>query len=148
MTKFRNRILKLATVASMACLPAVAVAQDGYEIRSFDDLEFAPMAEGSPVQISVLWGDPATGPVGFLVRIPAGFEQPMHTRTSDYRAVVIEGSALHWIEGEDKRMVGPVGKGGYWLQPGGQVHGDKNPGDEDALGLVIFDGPVDFILAE
>jgi quercetin dioxygenase-like cupin family protein len=150
MMKLKNSILKLATVAIIGCLPAAALAGahlGGYDIRSFDDLEFAPV-EGLPIEMSVLWDDPATGPSGFLVRIPPGFEYPMHSHTSNYRTVIIEGSALHWIEGEDKGAVEPVGNGGYWAQPGGQVHGDANVGDQPWLGLVIFDGPLDFIPAE
>jgi hypothetical protein len=72
----------------------------------------------------------------------------MHSHTSTYRAIIIEGSALHWIEGEDKGSVEPVGKGGYWLQPGDQVHGDENVSEEPSLSLIVFDGPLDFIMAE
>jgi quercetin dioxygenase-like cupin family protein len=120
----------------------------GYEIKAFEDLEFVPFAEGSPIMVSILWGDMATGPVGALISAPGGLQEPMHSHTSDYRAVVLDGQALHWIEGEDKSTVEPVGEGGYWFQPADQVHGDANPTDEQLLLLVIFDGPVDFIPAE
>ncbi len=75
--------MSVVAVAALAAPAALAGAHLGaYDIRSFEDLEFAPMEEGSPIEISVLWGDPATGPSGFLVRIPAGFEAPMHSHTS------------------------------------------------------------------
>lgn len=120
----------------------------GYDIRNFDDLEFVPLAEGSPVQMAVLWGDPATGPSGFVVRFPPGFEAPMHSHTSGYRAVVLEGPTLHWIDGETKADVEALTRGGYWFQPAGQGHADANPSEEPTVDLIIFDGPSNFVPAE
>lgn len=150
MTKL-GKFLVAAVAAPLFLGPAPAPAGghgEGYMMTPFESLEFQPLAEGSPVMIAVLWGDPMTGPSGFLLRLPAGFEAPMHTHTASYRAVVVDGEALHWIEGEDKAMAASLGEGGYWLQPGGQAHGDANPGDSPSLSLVIFDGPFDFVAAE
>ena len=147
-----SKILRNTAKAVIICsLPVSAFAGshvDGYEMKQYGDLEFVPLAEGSPVEISVLWGDPAVGPVGLLARFPAGFEVGMHAHTFGYRAVVLEGSVLHWIDGEDKNTVAPLGQGGYWLQPGGQFHGDADAGDAPYLLFVYFDGPFDFIPPE
>ena len=146
----KNRIFKLAAVALVGCAPLTALA-DGhsasYDIRSIDDLQFGPFGEG-PVEIAVLWGDPSSGPSGFILKIPAGFEAPVHSHTASYRAVVIEGAALHWLGTEDKDSAAPLSAGGYWLQPGGQLHGDANASDGTSLALVIFDGTLDFMLPE
>lgn len=149
MVSTRYAVLAMALLAMISVRSGPVLAEDmGYEIKAMEDLKFVPFGEGSPVQMSLLWGDPATGPVGFLLKIPPGFDAGMHSHTSNYRAVILDGKALHWIDSEDKAAVKPVGEGGYWSQPGGQVHGDANPGDQPALALVIFDGPVDFIPAK
>ena len=83
-----------------------------------------------------------------LARYPAGFEAPIHAHTAGYSAVVVEGSVLHWIDGEEKESVAPLGKGGYWRQPGGQFHGDADGGDAPYMLVVEFDGPFDLIMPE
>lgn len=136
--------------ATLITLPSTAVpgAHVGnYVATNLADVEFAPFGEG-PVQIGVLWGDPATGPSGFLLRIPPGFESPIHTHTASYRAVVLHGQHLHWLETEDKADVQPSSAGAYILQPGTQMHGDANLTGAESLILVMFDGPLDFILPE
>ena len=136
--------------ATLIVLPSSAVpgAHEGdYVTTNLADVKFAPFGEG-PVQIGVLWGDPATGPSGFLLRIPPGFEAPIHTHTASYRAVVLHGQHLHWLESEDKAGVQPATSGAYVLQPGLQMHGDANPTGAESLVLVMFDGPLDFILPE
>jgi quercetin dioxygenase-like cupin family protein len=144
------RVFAFCLATMMGTSPAVAIAEAHtaeYELRPFEDLEFSPFGEG-PLEIALLWGDPTTGASGYFLRIPAGFEAPLHSHTASYRAIVIEGQAMHWLDGDDKMAVAPVGVGGYWLQPGGQLHGDKNPSNEDTLALIIFDGPVDFLMSE
>jgi hypothetical protein len=83
-----SKILRNIAQAVIICsLPVSAFAgshADGYQIKQYEDLEFVPLTEGSPVEISVLWGDPAVGPVGpvgLLARFPSGFEAPIHAHT-------------------------------------------------------------------
>ena len=57
----------------------------------YQDLRFVPSGEGNPVEAALLRGDPATGPVAFLVRMPAGDAEPWHSHTSTCRAVLIGG---------------------------------------------------------
>ena len=35
-----------------------------------EDLPFAPLAEGSPVHVAVLWGNPETGSAAVMVELP------------------------------------------------------------------------------
>lgn len=136
--------------AAFIMLPSNAVADahsDNYVVKDLADVEFVPFGEG-PVQIGVLWGDPATGPSGFLFRIPPGFESPIHAHSASYRAVVIRGQNLHWLENENRADTLPSSTGTYILQPGNQMHGDANLTDTESLILVMFEGPVDFILPE
>jgi hypothetical protein len=48
------------------------------------DLKWEALVPGSPVKISVLWGDYNKGPFGMLLKQPGGLEGPMHTHASDY----------------------------------------------------------------
>lgn len=45
-------------------------------VTAYEHLQFAPLAEGSPVEIAVLWGNPETGPITVMVRISEGYEEP------------------------------------------------------------------------
>jgi quercetin dioxygenase-like cupin family protein len=117
----------------------------GDALVPFEDLQWAPMAPDSPAEISILWGDPATGPVGLLIRIPAGFESPLHSHSSNYHAVVIEGTHQHWIDGDDRAAVPMLGAGSYFAQASQEVHGDSNIGDDTVVAFVYFEGPVDMI---
>jgi hypothetical protein len=59
------------------------------------DLKWAD-TPGAPSGVKgvTLWGDPAKGPYGGFQKFPAGFLAPLHTHTSDLRAVVISGTLL------------------------------------------------------
>ena len=151
MPLYSQGIRGLAGAALLATLPVAALAGShamGSNLVMFDDLEWMPMAEGSPAEISILWGDPATGPVGLLLRTPPGFEAPPHWHSSDYHAVVLQGLHKHWVEGEDPASAPVLGPGSYFSQVREQVHGDANAGDETMIGVVIFDGPLDSIPQE
>lgn len=50
---------------------------------------------------------------------------PLHTHSSDYHLVVLQGTMKHWGEEQleaDARVLGP---GSYWYQPGNKIHGDS-----------------------
>lgn len=117
-------------------------------MTAYEDLQFAPLAEGSPVQIALLWGNPETGPAAVLVKFPEGYQEPWHSHSSTYHAVVVRGTfRSRSPEGgpESERVLGP---GSHILQPGGVTHAELNAGPGDSVAMVYFDGPVDFLLAE
>ena len=114
-------------------------------ITSYKDLQFAPLGEGNPVEAAHLWGDPATGPVAFIVRMPEGCAEPWHSHTSTYRAVLIEGRFQSRSKDAATDSVEIYGPGSYVVQPGGQTHSEVNAGDGSLLALVFFEGPADFI---
>ena len=61
-------------------------------ITAYEDLQFGPLGEGSPVEAALLWGNPETGPAAVLVRFPEGFAEPFHSHSSTYHAVLVKGS--------------------------------------------------------
>jgi hypothetical protein len=118
-------------------------------VTAYENLQFGPLGEGNPVEAALLWGDPAVGPVAFLVRMPPGYAEPWHSHSAPYRAVLIKGKVQS--RGKEpatdftKTSYGP---GSYMTQPGGQAHAEVNAaGDEPLLALVYFEGPADFVPA-
>jgi hypothetical protein len=88
------------------------------------------------------WGDPQSGePHGFFVKIKAGNPGMMHSHTSDYHAVVIQGSPKHWEPGQTPEASPP---GSYWWQKGGADHQDSCDPGQDCIGYVHMLGKMDF----
>ena len=118
-------------------------------VTAFKDLQFAPLAEGSPVEVAMLWGDPETGPAAVMVRFPEGYQEPWHSHSATYHSVLIKGDFQTSSKDADGITVSDVyGPGSYAVQPGGAVHAEIYAGSCELVALVYFDGPVDFALDE
>jgi len=112
-------------------------------MMAYEDLQFGPLAEGSPVEVAMLWGNPQTGPAAVMVRFPAGYEEPWHNHSSSYHSVLIKGQfQSRSKDSSDSTTV--YGPGSYAMQPGGVAHREVNAGKGELLALVYFDGPIDF----
>ena len=116
-------------------------------MTAYEDLAFGPLAEGSPVEAALLWGNPETGPAAVMVRFPEGFSEPFHSHSSTYHAVLIKGG-FNSKSKDDPEPAGAFGPGSYMVQPGGEIHAEFNAGKGELVALVYFDGPVDFELAD
>ena len=112
------------------------------------DLKYAPatpLGEKGP-QSAVLWGDPVKGPVGIVLRVPAGFDSGVHTHTADYRGVILQGSVTA-TENDDPKAPG-LPTGTYYLQPGKAPHNNACVSAVDCLIYIEFtNGGIDFIPA-
>lgn len=117
-------------------------------LTAYEDLQFAPFAEGSPVEVAVLWGNPETGPAAVMVRFPEGYQEPWHYHTSTYQAVNIKGAFQTRSKDAGVTSSEVYDPGAYVVQPGGAVHSEVNAGSGELVAFVYFDGPVDFVLAE
>ena len=72
---------------------------------------------GAPgVKLAVLWGNPAAGPFGGFLKLPAGFAAPLHTHSTDLKVVIISGTYVQAPEGKPEFR---IGAGSYFMQPGG-----------------------------
>ncbi len=96
--------------------------------------------------IAVLKGNPATGPSDMLLRMPRGRGR-LHTHSSNYRLVVIEGRMKHWIMGETEEAAASLGPGSFWYQPANQPHADTCL-DEICVMYISWSGKRDAKLAE
>lgn len=61
-----------------------------------------------------LWGDPATGPYGFVGKFPLNFRVPLHSHTNDVRVVMLKGNMVISYPGEPDVE---IAEGGYFLLP-------------------------------
>ena len=142
-----NSMQVLTAAVAMAGLPISAAIADGhiggYVTRQFEDLQFQDTGNG--VEIAFLWGDLETGPSAFMLRLPANFPGGMHTHSSDYQAVIVEGGSKHWIHGTDAADAEVFTPGDFWFQPADQVHQDANPNDKPVTLYLYFPGKFDVI---
>lgn len=134
-------LMKTLTALAAMCLAPIAAFAENENAKRFEDLTFVPQRPGSPVEVAVLWGDPATGPSGVLLKMPAGAKAPTHMHSASYRAIIIEGAPSHMLEGANEPA--KFGPGSYIYQPAGEYHSNANDSGEDALIMVIYDGPMD-----
>jgi quercetin dioxygenase-like cupin family protein len=109
------------------------------------DVQFNPVdpaAGDKGPQISVLFGNPQEkAPVGFLLKLPAGFSPGPHTHSSDDWAVVVQGTVHNFTPGDKGVGVTP---GGTWFQPGNVVHDNHCAEGSDCLLFVYMPNGFDF----
>jgi quercetin dioxygenase-like cupin family protein len=124
-------------VAAAPAMPSAMIAAD--------DLEWVEAGPGSPISVSLVWGNPEEGPHGMLFKLPAGFAIPVHTHTNDYNAILLSGTWRHYVEdGEDLEL--PTGSTVF--QPGMEMHGDDCVGDDECIIYGVYSGAGDFIPKE
>ncbi|MBF9030674.1 hypothetical protein HKCCE3408_09730 [Rhodobacterales bacterium HKCCE3408] len=108
---------------------------------------FQEIAPG--VELAIVAGDPATGPVSAFIRFGPGNPGFMHVHTADYHAVVVDGAWMHWEEGQDMSEATRLEVGDGWFQAGGANHQDANPlQNAPSTIFVVFTGPLDTAPAE
>jgi len=121
-------------------------AKPDYALIPSGTAKFAPVDPKNPggIQMAVLSGDPKTGPVAFLLKLPKG-PAPIHWHSSDYYAWTVEGNTRHWLPGKDAdAKSNPPGT--FWFQPGGSAaaaHGDECLSDS-CTAYIMMPGKFDF----
>jgi quercetin dioxygenase-like cupin family protein len=116
-----------------------------YKLTPRAAVKWNPMDPAQPdgIKMAVVFGDPAVGPVGFLLEVPPGANAGLHSHTGSYHAVVLDGAPAHWLPHE-KGEGEPVEAGTYWFQPGGYDHGDRCTGEVACHAFVFNEGALDF----
>ncbi len=142
----KKNIVLLGTLALSASLAFSAYAKEPKKAPEFklDEMKFDPVnpKDENGLKISVLWGNPKKGNFGALLKLPANMTSPLHTHTSLYRAVVIQGTVMNWPEGKEAEAK-PLTPGGYWEQPGKEKHVTKCASDQECLVFITMPGPMD-----
>lgn len=103
--------------------------------------------EGAPgVRMATLWGDPANGAFGAFMRLPAGFESPLHTHTHPMKVAFVSGTYIQEPDGEPVVHLGP---GSFMMQPGGDYRHRTSCGtDSDCVFFVESAGAFDMFVVE
>ncbi len=152
----RNALsLTIITLSIAAGLGGPAVAQQMAEggpamqiipLEDGLDREFRPLYEAEPdgPRLSVLEGDPQTGPSVTLFRYSQDytFSGGLHYHTHDYRLWLIEGELKHWDETGSEETATVLRPGSYLYQPADLLHA-ANCISEQCTAYVIFDGPIE-----
>jgi Domain of unknown function (DUF4437) len=139
--------------AAMTALVGAAVAGPLKDstYHSTKDAKWAPLdpkdTEGKGPQMAVVYGDPkAKGkPMAFYLKMPAGFKPGPHTHTSDYCAVVVQGTMHNWkAPGTDEGPGQTAGAG--WCQQGGQPHDNECEASskDGCIAFITVPGGFDF----
>ena len=105
-------------------------------------MEWKELSPGSPVSMTMLWGDRNTGEYAMLLKLPAGFVAPIHAHTGDYDGVNLTGTWRHSFDGGEQKDLPP---GSYVFQPGMGWHGDACVGSEDCILFIHQHVKGDFI---
>lgn len=133
-----------ASTAGLFSLPAVAETS-GKPIKLFAaDMTWEAMAEGSPLKIVKLWGDHTKdADYGMLVKLPAGFSTGMHSHSTDYYTVELQGRKVHRFKEEEKAEA--YTPGSFTYEVPGHVHEDVCLGPEDCILFIHQGNKFDFI---
>lgn len=121
---------------------APAAAPKTMAVTNVADIKFGlfdPKMPDGP-QVALVNGD-MKGPTQFFLKMKPGAKSGVHSHTSDYWAVVVQGTPSHGASDKDPGK--PLAAGSYWFQPGGENHHDQCTGATDCVLFLSFTGPVD-----
>lgn len=146
----KNVLRMLFVFASILLLSNSIVAQER-NITLANEMKWIPMVKemgDKGPKLSVVFGDIKDNgkPIGLLVKIPAGTVSPLHTHTSSYWAVMIEGNESAFVG--DVKNAKPIPPGSTWFEPGKNPHCNKCFEGKDCLFFVYYDKGWDMQLLE
>jgi len=121
MRRFGSAVVVLGALVAWIAAASPRESVAGAAAVPIEAAAWAPVFpdQASGPQMAVLWGDPKKGPVGFLLKFPAGAVVPSHVHASDYQGVVISGEFSH-SAGKDPAVA--LAPGSYWSQRARLVH--------------------------
>jgi mannose-6-phosphate isomerase-like protein (cupin superfamily) len=126
------------TTVHIAAQTAVSTGKTATQLLPGGAVQWVTARPGQ--DMSVLWGDPRTGPYGRFNRFAAGFDDRPHFHTRDLRAVIISGTLIVQVaDGSPTEL----GAGSYALIPGGVPHTHSCKDGSACVLFVEQDGPND-----
>ena len=129
-----RKTIAVVALAAAALLPWVVEAKGGGKavLVPAGDLKWKDTGPDTPgVQIAAVAGDPTKGAGKFFVKLPSGFSVGMHHHTADHFAVVVSGTVVQNVDGQDVTFP----PGSYFSYVGKKQHTTKctDPG-----GCIIY----------
>ena len=125
-------VAKAAIAAAALLVPLVVAAKDSGKdsFAPAGDLKWKDDATHPGIQTAAVQGDPSKGAAKFFVKLPSGFDVPLHHHTADHWALVITGTMV-FNDGQDHTL--PAGS--YFTFTGKKQHTTKCT---DPSGCTIF----------
>ena len=116
-------VAKAAIVAAALLVPLVVGAKDSGKdnFAPAGDLKWKDDADHPGVQVAAVQGDPAKGAGKFFVKLPSGFSAGLHHHTADHAAVVVSGTVVQNVDGQDFTFT----PGSYFAYTGKKQHTTK-----------------------
>jgi quercetin dioxygenase-like cupin family protein len=142
-----------AMVAAGAFGAGVAVAKGpakAPELSLLKDATWTPlMKEGPLPAMSPISGDGTKGAYEGYLKLPAGFESPPHSHSSDYWAVLVQGKMTHWAaNGGSEKEAKQLGVGDLTYMPAKLEHISKCYPGAECIMVVMQKGKFDFLPAK
>jgi hypothetical protein len=131
-----------------------AVAKGGAakapELTQLKDMTWTPlMKEGPLPAMAPIQGDGTKGAYEGFLKLPAGFESPPHSHTSDYWSVLLQGKMTHWAaNGGSEKESKQLGVGDLTYMPGKLEHISKCYPGAECIMVVMQKGKFDFVLSK
>lgn len=129
-----QKMIAVAVLVAAAFLPWAVQAKGGGKSVNIPagDLKWKDAGPETPgVQYAAAAGDPMKGAGKFFVKLPSGFSVGMHHHTADHFSVVVSGTLVQNVDGQDVTM--PAGS--YFSYTGKKQHTTKCT---DAAGCILF----------
>jgi quercetin dioxygenase-like cupin family protein len=129
-----RKVIAVAALAAAALLPWAVEAKGGGKGVAIPagDLKWKDAGPDSPgVQMATVAGDPTKGAGKFFVKLPPGFSVPLHHHTADHSGVVVSGTLVQNIDGQDFSLT----PGSYLAYTGKKQHTTKCT---DPAGCIVF----------
>lgn len=129
-----RKTIAVVALAAAALLPWVVEAKGGGKSVNVPagDLKWKDAGPDTPgVQYAAVAGDPMKGAGKFFVKFPSGFSVGMHHHSADHFSVVVSGTLVQNVDGQDVTM--PAGS--YFSYTGKKQHTTKCT---DAAGCILF----------
>ena len=125
-------VARAAIVTAALLVPMAVAAKDtGKDVLTpAGDLKWKDDTTHPGVQIAAVHGDPAKGAARMFVKLPSGFDVPLHHHTADHFGVVISGTMV-FNDGQDHTL--PAGS--YFTFTGKKQHTTKCT---DPAGCTVF----------
>jgi quercetin dioxygenase-like cupin family protein len=132
--------LLLPAVAVLAATLSWAADAPAPVVRSAGELDWHASGDLPPgAEYHLMYEDPRTHAVQTLVRMPSGYELPLHSHSADETMLVLKGRLQLTLGGATKT----ISSGGYAMIPAGAAFALKAKGWGGVEFMAAFSGPYD-----
>jgi quercetin dioxygenase-like cupin family protein len=133
-----------------ATTPAPSSAMTGAaagepQLSTVQELKWLAVPEIKGAAATTLWEDTPRGIAGRMVQLKAGTDVPLHWHTADERAVILTGTLVIRIEGQEAK---DLTAGSFIAMPGGKRHTVTCKPGTDCVFTVVYLGTPDIQFPE